>query len=191
MTKILLSILLLSTYLQATLYQVNNTKSYIGFGVKNMLLPYTVGQFTKYSGSFSYDEKGSYFLSLDGAVKVASVSTQSEDRDEHLRSDDFFGVIKYPDMTLRLIRQHTEDKLMVMLTIRSITKPVIFTISDMLTSEANREGEIHKNFTLKASINRQDFDVKYNNFFGLGEKMIEDTVDIELIIEGVHKSVFD
>ena len=191
MKKILLITLLLSNFLYAEIYQVNNTKSYIGFGVKNMLLPYTVGQFTKYSGSFTYDEEHNYFLSLDGAVKVASVSTESEDRDEHLRSDDFFGVVQYPDMTLRLIRQHKENSLMVNLTIRGITKPVIFTIHEMFHGEADSKGTIARNFILKASINRQDFNVTHNNFFGIGEKMIEDIVDIKLIIVGVHKTSFD
>ena len=187
----LLAILLLPILLHAELYLVNNKKSYIGFGVKNMLLPYTEGQFREYSGSFSYDEKGGYFLSLDGEVRAKSIHTQSEDRDHHLRSADFLDVKEYPYMTLRLIRQHKKDQLLANLTIRGITKPVIFTISEMYNPEPNSKGDIFKNFTLTAHINRLDFDVSYNSFFGIGEKLIENIVDIKLIIVGIHKASFE
>jgi len=45
---------------------------------------------------------------------------------------------------------------------------------------------LHKSFILKATINRQDFNVVYNTVFGPGEKMIADNVDIELIVEGIE-----
>ena len=191
MKKILLILFISILSLHATLYMVDNKKSYIGFGVKNMLLPYTVGQFKTYSGSFSYDETHNFFLSLDGEVRAASIHTESEDRDTHLRSEDFFDVLKYPHMTFRLIRQHKKNQLIALLTIRGITKPVVFTISDVHNPESDSKGNTFKNFTLKATINRHDFKVSYNSFFGLGEKLIEDMVDIELIIVGIHKASYE
>jgi polyisoprenoid-binding protein YceI len=184
MKKITL-LLLLSSSLFANLYLVNNSKSYVGFGVKNMLLPYTVGQFKRYTGSFTYDEKRKKFLQLDGIVKTASVHTESDMRDEHLRSEDFFEVKKHPNMTLKLVRQR-HSELVTKLTIKGITKRVIFALSEVTNAYHDKKGNLHKSFILKATINRQDFNVVYNTVFGPGEKMIADNVDIELIVEGIE-----
>jgi len=184
MIKIVL-LLLLSLELFSFEYVVNPKHSYIEFGVKNMLLPYTKGLFKEFRGTFSYDEEKNHFITLEGAVDPATVNTQSEMRDEHLRSADFFDVEKYPIMKLHLVR-HFKDKLFTKLTIKGITKNVIFTITDNNVGKDDKLGNHTRVFTLKATIVRQDFNIKYNAVFGPGELMIENNVDIVLFLEGIE-----
>ena len=184
MIKIVL-LLLLSLELFSLDYVVNPRHSYIQFGVKNMLLPYTEGLFKEFRGTFKYDEEKKHFISLEGAVDPATVDTQSEMRDEHLRSADFFDVKKYPIMKLHLVR-HFKDKLFTKLTIKGVTKNVIFTLTDNAVGKDDKLGNHTRVFTLKATIVRQDFNIKYNAIFGPGEMMIENNVDITLFLEGIE-----
>ena len=184
MIKIAL-LLLLSLQLFSLEYIVNPRHSYVEFGVKNMLLPYTKGLFKEFRGTFTYDEERDRFISLEGEADPATVDTQSKMRDEHLRSADFFDVKRYPVMKLHLVRQF-QNKLFTKLTIKGITQNVIFTLSDNKVGKDDKLGNHTRVFTLKATIVRQDFNIKYNAEFGPGEMLIENNVDITLFLEGIE-----
>jgi len=185
MIKKIVLILLMSLELFSLEYVVNPRHSYVQFGVKNMLLPYTEGLFKEFRGNFTYNEEKNRFIALEGEVDPATVNTQSKMRDEHLRSADFFDVKKYPVMKLHLVR-HFKDKLFTKLTIKGITHNVIFTLSDNNVGKDDKLGNHTRVFTLKATIVRQDFNIKYNAVFGPGELMIENNVDITLFLEGIE-----
>lgn len=184
MIKIAL-ILLISLELFSLDYIVNPRHSYVQFGVKNMLIPYTKGLFKEFRGTFSYDEKKDFFTTLEGEADPATVDTQSKMRDEHLKSVDFFDVENYPIMSLKLIRQ-AHNKLFTKLTIKGFTKNVTFTLKNNQVGKDDKLGNHTRVFTLTSTIIRQDFGIIYNTVFGPGEMLIDNDVDITLFLEGIE-----
>lgn len=184
MIKIAL-LLLLSLQLFSLEYIVNPRHSYVQFGVKNMLIPYTKGLFKEFRGTFNYDEEKGYFSALEGEADPATVDTQSKMRDEHLKSADFFDVKHYPIMSLQLVKQ-SQNKLLTKLSIKGITKDVLFTLANNQVGKDDKLGNHTRVFTLTSTIIRQDFDIKYNTIFGPGEMLIENEVDITLFLEGIE-----
>ena len=77
-------------------WTVDPAHSKVGFAVKHMGVSTVRGEFHDFDGSLDVDENGT--LSARGIVKVASVNTNQEQRDEHLRSADFFDAETYPEL---------------------------------------------------------------------------------------------
>ena len=81
---------LVSSVYSADQYEIDKSHTRVGFAVKHMLLSTVRGEFSDYSGEIFFDEKDVTKSSVEGTVKVASISTNNEKRDNHLKSGDFF-----------------------------------------------------------------------------------------------------
>ncbi len=82
-------------------YAIDAKHSYIGFRITHMGLAEVPGAFRDFSGSINYDGKDVSNSSVNFTAKATSVESGVAPRDNHLRSADFFEVVKYPDMTFR------------------------------------------------------------------------------------------
>lgn len=77
-------------------WQLDSTHSQVGFAVRHMMISTVRGRFQKYSGSIDIDEQDLSRSSAAGEIEVASIDTGAAQRDEHLRSADFFDVADHP-----------------------------------------------------------------------------------------------
>ncbi|MBS0031328.1 YceI family protein [Chitinophaga sp. 22321] len=165
--------------------------SSIIFGVKHLGLSYVQGHFTKFNGTIeTADSTNFQNAKVDFTVDASSISTGVDQRDGHLKTDDFFNVATYPSITLKSVslKKLTGNKYVLLadLTIRSTTKRVAF---DVTYNGVIKDpwGLRRAGFTAKATINRLDFGVKYADKLPSGVYAVAPTVDITVNVEAVKQ----
>lgn len=123
LTAIMSSVLMLN----AQTWNIDKTHSNVGFTVTHFFSEVN-GQFTDYSGDFNIDPNDVESGSISFTVKVASVDTDSEKRDGHLMTGDFFNESEYPKMTFEStqIKKKSGNKYVAIgnLTLKDVTKKV-------------------------------------------------------------------
>ncbi len=169
--------------LQAGEYKIDHSHSQVGFKVKHMVVSSVPGKFNEYDGTFSV-ENGKV-TALEGTVKTASIDTDNEKRDNHLRSADFFAVDQYPTMTMKLLSLDGEDAV-VELTIRGVTKKVKMELE--FGGEVDDPWGNHRaGFELEGKINRKDFGLNWNKVLETGGLVVGDQVKIMVAVEGIEQ----
>ncbi|RFS22733.1 polyisoprenoid-binding protein [Chitinophaga silvatica] len=161
------------------------------FGVKHLGLSFVQGHFNKFNGSIeTADSTNFQNAKINFTVDVTSISTGVEQRDNHLKSDDFFNAAEYPNMTLKSVsfKKLSNNKYLLLadLTIRNTTKRVAFdvTYNGVITDPW---GLKRAGFTAKASINRFDYGIKYADKLPSGVDAVAPTVDITVNLEAVKQ----
>src|SRR5713101_899845 len=82
-------------------YQIDSTHSHAQFKVRHMMIANVKGEFTKVSGTVTYDPSNPGAGQIQVTVDASSISTRDEQRDGHLKSADFFDVAKFPTITFQ------------------------------------------------------------------------------------------
>jgi len=160
------------------------------FAVKQLMVSTFKGHFRSLEGTVHLDEANPANSSVAASVDVASVDTQTPDRDAHLRSDDFFNAERYPKMTFRSTRVEQIDgtnwKVTGELTVRDVTKEVVL--------DTEYEGRIvdpwgneRIGFTARTELSRKEFGVRWNAAIETGGVVVGDKVRISLNIEIVRQ----
>ncbi len=175
--------LLTSVLLFGGTYKLDNSHTNVGFKVKHMMVSNVRGDFKEFSGSFAFDEKSKTLTALEGDIKVASIDTGIEKRDNHLRSADFFDVAKYPDITFKMTKIKG-DKLYGTFTMHGVTKEIEleYELGGMIEDPW---GNQRVGFSLEGEINRLDYGVKWNKLIEAGGVAVSDTVKLQIEIEGI------
>ncbi len=162
-------------------FKVDKAHSSITFDITHLSISTTSGRFKEFEGHWVYDKDKKQITEMQGTVKVKSIDTDSDSRDKHLRNEEFFNVEKYPEMEFKLLRHTTNGKLTAKLTIKDVTKTVVFDskVSDVIESPMDKSRR--QGITLTTTINRKDFNVgnKYP------DKVISDDVEVKLQFEGI------
>lgn len=168
-------------------YKIDATHSEIGFKVRHFLSK-TPGRFAKFQGTIQIDDKDMAKSSVDVSIDVASISTDNENRDKHLKSPDFFDAEKFPVITFKStsVKEMAKGQLEVTgdFTMRGVTRKITFPITNLGTQASPmgvRAGFVDG--TLR--INRKDFGVIWNKVLDNGGTMLSDEVDITLNVEAV------
>ena len=167
-------------------YQIDPAHSRIGFAVRHLDINWVEGRFKDFKGTVHYDEKDVTKSTVEFAAKVASVDTEVEARDKHLRTADFFDAEKYPELTFKSTRVERKGKAFVLhgdLTLKGVTKPVAlpFTLAGAVKDPW---GNTRFGVEAETKINRRDFGVNYGNAFA-GGLDVGNEVAISLRLEAV------
>ena len=184
-SKLALTAILTIGSLYGADYKVDVDHSDVGFKVKHMMISSVKGNFEKFSGTFSLDEKTKQFSSIEGTVYVASITTQNQKRDKHLKSADFFDVVKYPEMKIKLIKQNG-DEAEVELTIKDVTKIITMELEEINGPVKDPWGNVRSAFELHGKINRKDFNINFHKLLETGSLLVGDTVKLNLVLEGTQ-----
>jgi polyisoprenoid-binding protein YceI len=166
-------------------WKVDPVHSTVEFQVKHLGIATVKGQFNEYEGTLEVTPEG---VSAYGKVKVASVDTREPQRDEHLRSPDFFDEQSYPEITFQStsIRPVDEDTFEIEgdLTIHGVTRPVA--LKAVLEGAAtDPQGNERVGLSVVGDINRSDHDMKFNMALGGGNMLVSDKVKILLDISAI------
>ena len=164
-------------------YKVDSAHSDVGFKVKHMMISSVKGNFEKFKGTFSLDEKKKEFSRIEGTVEVASITTQNQKRDNHLKSADFFNADKYPEIKIKLINQNGNEVL-IELTIKDVTKIITMQIAEINGPVKDPWGSVRSAFELNGEINRKDFNINFHKLLETGGLLVSDTIKLNLVIEG-------
>ena len=175
-------------------YDLDPVHSTAGFAIKHMMISTVHGKFTKFSGTVEVDDQNPANDKVNVDIDVNSIDTGNEKRDGHLKTPDFFDVSKYPKITYvsKSVKVINAGKLEVTgdLTLHGVTKPVVLTVSDLspeLVSAMDKQ--VHRGATATATINRQDFGLKWNAPASgkAGELALGDEVKLQIDVEMVKK----
>ena len=176
----------LSTGVRAADYVIDAAHTQIGFKAKHVVgkVP---GRFTKFSGAFTYDPKNPKSWKAEATIDPASINTDSEGRDKHLKSAAFFDVEKCPAMTFKStgISDLKDDHLKLSgdLTMHCVTKPVVL---DVVVDGTGKDswGNESASFTATATIARADWGISWNKTLDAGGVLVGEKVDLILEITG-------
>jgi polyisoprenoid-binding protein YceI len=141
-------------------YQIDSAHSSAQFTVRHMMISNVRGEFTKLSGSITYDPAGAANASVDVTIDAASINTRDAQRDAHLKSADFFDVAQFPALTFRskAIAAHDgEWNVTGDLTIHGVTRDVVLRAEGPTPEAKDPWGNMRIGATATAKINRKDF----------------------------------
>ncbi|HSZ19302.1 MAG TPA: YceI family protein [Candidatus Acidoferrum sp.] len=174
---------------QPTQWQIDPAHSAAHFSVRHLMISNVRGEFTKLTGSAQINPADLAKSTVEVTIEAGSLNTREAQRDEHLRSPDFFDVANYPTLTFRSKRVEPLGaeafKLTGDLTIRGVTKQVTFDVDGPTPSVKDPWGNTRAGVTASAKINRKDFGLVWNALTEAGGVVVGDevkiTIDAELI----------
>jgi len=170
---------------------IDRAHSELGFSIRHMMIATVHGRFKEFEGYIDFDPADPSAASGEIDIKVASIDTREEGRNNHLRSADFFDAEKYPEIHFKTTsvqpKSDREFKVTGDLTIRDVTKPVTFDV-ELAGIITDPYGKTRAGLSATGSINRFDFGLTWNNVIETGALVAGDTVKISVEIEATRAS---
>jgi polyisoprenoid-binding protein YceI len=172
-------------------WAIDRAHSRLGFVARHAMVTKVRGEFKEFEGELYIDGEDPTKSSAIVNVKVASVDTANAQRDEHLRTNDFFEAAKFPIMTYKSSGAERVDdthyRLSGDLTLHGVTRPVTFDIE--FTGQATDPfGNARIGFEGTAVLNRKDFGISWNAALEAGGVLVSEKVTVELDISAVKVS---
>jgi len=179
-TNTLIALLLFaagSAFAQTT-WTVDKAHSKIGFSVPHMAVSEVEGNFKDFDATVVSSAADFNGADVTFTAKTASIDTDNERRDGHLKSPDFFDAEKHPELSFKgkLVKAGGKYKLKGDLTMHGVTKPAEFEVTyggTINTGKGEKAG-----FKLVGKLNRQEYGLTWSNKVPTGELVVGDTVDI-------------
>ncbi|MER8185700.1 YceI family protein [Kitasatospora sp. NPDC094015] len=169
-------------------YTIDPTHSRIGFAVRHAMVTNVRGEFTEYEGKLHLDGTDPAASTAELVIKVASVSTSQAQRDEHLRTGDFFAAETYPEITFRSTTAEMVDadtyRMHGDLTIKDTTRPVVLDL-DFTGSATDVYGANRVGFEGGTTVDRTSWGLTYNAALETGGVLIGEKVKLTLDISAV------
>jgi polyisoprenoid-binding protein YceI len=169
----------------AEIYTIDPTHSEVSFQVRH-LVTQVRGKFNEYQGTIALDPAKLESSKVEFRIKAASIDTDLEDRDKHLRAEDFFFVEKYPEITFKSqqIKATGKDTYEVTgpLTMRGVTKTVTLPVT-YLGKVRDPWGNDKAGFALETTVNRKDYGIVWNAALDNGGVVLGDDVKIAINLE--------
>ncbi|MCU1658473.1 MAG: uncharacterized protein JWO57_3129 [Pseudonocardiales bacterium] len=167
-------------------WQIDVVHSDVSFTVRHMMVSKVRGQFTDFEGTIVTAEVPSE-STVTATIKLDSIDTRNEQRDNHIRSADFFEVEKYPTMSYRSTGLSGNGENWTIegdLTLHGVTRPVPLSL-ELNGFTADPYGGQRAGFSASAEINRRDFGIDISLPMDGGGVVVGDKVTINLEIEAV------
>jgi polyisoprenoid-binding protein YceI len=170
-------------------WTIDPVHSEVGFAVRHMMVSKVRGKFKTFSGELVTGENP-LDSSVTAEIDLASIETGAEQRDDHIRSADFFEVETYPTMTYRSTGIRADGDGYVVdgdLSLKGVTKQVPLTL-ELNGFGPDPFGGTRAGFTATAEINRREFNVNFSAPMQNGGAVVADKITIHLEIEAVLKA---
>jgi polyisoprenoid-binding protein YceI len=170
-------------------YPIDKSHSYIGFSVKYMGFAMVRGRFEKFNGTFKYNEKDISKTSISLSIDVSSIDTDHERRDKDLKSENWFDVEKFSEITFvsKEVRSTNSGfEIIGNLTIKGVTKEVVIKMNEASGVLKDVRGDSQVILSGETTINRTDFGVEGKRWSAVKEGItgVADEVRIEVSILG-------
>lgn len=169
------------------IYALDPSHSTVEFVVRHLMISKVRGRFASFSGQIELAPGSDVPAAINASIDVNSIDTRDEQRDNHLRSADFFEVEAYPAMTFQSTRiegTSGDFKVYGNLTLHGVTKEVV------LQGEFEGRGDDpwggrRAGYSAHTTINRKDFGLNWNATLETGGVLVSDEVKIELNVEAI------
>lgn len=175
--------------MSTTTWNLDPAHSTAEFKVRHMMISWVKGKFTGLSGALTLHESDHAYSGVEATIDVATISTGADDRDNHLKSADFFDAAQFPSITFKSTKVESKGKgtLSVTgnLTMHGVTKPVTFAVEEL--SEPSKDPWGNQRIGIEAStrINRKDFGLNWNAALETGGVLVGEDVTITLDVQFV------
>jgi polyisoprenoid-binding protein YceI len=169
-------------------WQLDTAHSSATFAVRHMMITTVRGSFNIKEGKIVFDPANPSAASVEATLDVASVNTGVADRDNHLRSADFFDAANYPVITFKStsVKPTGENTAEITgnLTIRGVARPVVLK-TEFLGQGKGVDGKTRAGFVATTKINREDWGLTWNVVLEAGGLLVSKEVNIELDVQAV------
>jgi|SRR5690606_4822401 len=172
-------------------YVLDPSHSRIGFVARHAMITKVRGSFNEVDGSGFFDAANPENSNLSLTIKAASIDTRNEDRDNHLRSNDFFDMEKYPEITFRSTKVEAKgDSVYTVtgdLTMKDVTKSISF---DLELSGPARDPFGNDRIGLEGStvVNRKDWGITWNAPLEAGGVLVGEKVTLEFEVSAIKQT---
>jgi polyisoprenoid-binding protein YceI len=174
-----------------TKWVLDPTHSELGFKIKHLMITNVSGSINNFQGEVETEGDDFSTAKINLTADMASISTNNEQRDAHLRNSDFFEVEKYPELTFKSTRVEKKDSdeftLYGELTIKGITKPVKLNVEYNGVAKDPWGGE-RAGFVITGKINRSEWGINFNGVLETGGLMLGEEVKINSEIQLVKQA---
>ncbi len=168
-------------------WEIDQSHSELTFRIRH-LVSRVRGQFNTWKGTVVADPANLTGGSVEVEIQTASIDTNNERRDNHLRTGDFFDAPTHPIITFRSTRVETQGRDLKVhgnLTMGGVTRPV--TLEGRMTEVTGAPGKRRMGFEASTTINRLDYGVAWNRAAEAGGVVLGDEVEIEITIAAVER----
>jgi polyisoprenoid-binding protein YceI len=176
----------MTTSTKGAKWVIDPAHSKIGFKVKHLMIANVQGSFKKFDANVSIDNEDVSTLNVSVKIDTASITTEAEDRDTHLKSADFFDSEKYPNITFESTgAKDLGDEMYELkgnLTIKETTKPITLTVEYGGTI-TDPWGNTKAAFSVTGEVNRKDFGMVWNAALETGGVLVGDKVKLDCDVE--------
>ena len=169
-------------------WTIDTAHSEVTFKVKHLMSSTVTGKFKTFEGSLESEGEGfEHLKDIVFKADIDSIDTNNEQRDEHLRSSDFFANDEHPKLTFKASKfDVTNDKLEGELTIRDITKPITLDV-EFGGVVVDPYGQTKAGLSVDGKISRKEFGLTWNAAVETGGVLVSDDVKIHFELE-LHKA---
>lgn len=167
-------------------WQIDQAHSTIGFEVKHMMVSKVKGQFTNYSADVEVDNlEDLTSANIEITIDATSINTNNGDRDNHLKSAEFFDIEQFPDIKFKstqITKDGDDYKIAGDLTIKDVTKPVVFDV-EYGGKGTNPWGVEVYGFEAETKIDREEFGLTWNAALETGGVLVGKDIKIKVELE--------
>ncbi len=171
-----------------TTWNIDTTHSSIQFSIRHLVIAKVRGTFDKWQGTITTEANGLASAKAKVEIEAASINTNEEKRDAHLRSGDFFETEKFPKLTFESKKVELAGgkvaKVTGDLSIHGVTKEIVLEVED-LGEIKDPWGNQRVAFSASTTINRHDFGLQWNQALELGGVAVGEKVEISLDVQAV------
>ncbi len=175
----------------AATWNIDPVHSTAQFKVKHLMISNVTGGFGKVSGVVNFDPADLTKATIEATIDATSIDSGVADRDNHLKSPDFFDVATHPTITFKSkkVEKAGEGRLKVTgdLTIRGVSKEVVLDVEGPAASIKDPWGNTKSGASATTKINRKDFGVSWSKTLDGGGLVVSDDVAITIDVELVQK----
>jgi polyisoprenoid-binding protein YceI len=178
----------------STTWNIDTTHTGIHFSVRHMVVAKVRGSFSQFGGTLTLDDGDVTKSAVSVTIDTASIHTGVVQRDNHLRSPDFFDVEKFPAMRFQSTKVEKTSgqglKVTGQLTIRDITREVVLE-AEALGIAKDPWGNLKAAFEAKTSIHRGDFGLTWNQALEAGGVLVGEKIEIALEVQAARAQTED
>lgn len=174
--------------MSTTKWIIDPTHSEVAFKVKHLVISTVTGYFRKFEGAVESASEDFNGASVTFSLDVNSIDTNQSDRDQHLKSADFFDTASFPSIAFagKLVNQGGEYQLQGDLTLKGITQQVTLDITYGGTV-ADPYGQTKAGFEIEGKLNRKDFGLTWSAITEAGSVVVSDQVRLQLSVQLVKQ----
>jgi len=177
----------------ATKWVLDPTHSEVNFKAKHLVISTVSGKFRTFDATVETDSDNSFnSAKVNFTIDVASIDTNQEPRDEHLRSADFFDAANYPTITFKSTsfkpKDNEDDEFVLAgdLTIRGITKPIEVEVEFGGTT-TDAYGNFKAGFEVSGKLSRKEFGLNWNAITEAGSVVVGDLIRFQISVQFIRQ----